>query len=440
MRKWKLGAISAVTMALFAPNVMAADLGGNCCGDLEERIAELEATTARKGNRKVSLSISGYVSHSVMFWDDGGASNMFIGDGGNVSSRFRLKGEAKINADMTAGFLYEFGAYNNLIGSMTQGAGGDDLGGTITLRDSTVWLRHKNLGMLKIGHGSTATDNLILIDLGGTSSIVTPDVGLFNGSFQTRVSSLTFNGTAIPGAAGQLSGITWNQFLNGGISFDTARRNHVMYETPTLAGFVLSAAVAENDFWDVALRWSGEFGGFRMAAGIGRSVDKEAPTFGPLLLAADKITQTMGSASVMHVASGLFLTGSAGLRETDWSFAFGPATITAKDASYWQLVGGWSKNVFGMGATTLYAEYLMAKDMIGYSLTGPGVSGNLESDARVWGIGMVQNIDAAAMELFLSYKRFEADANLNLTAGGTLNIDAQMHDFSAVIGGMKISF
>ena len=44
----------------------AADLGGNCCADLEERIAELEATTVRKGNRKVSLQISGYVSHHVM--------------------------------------------------------------------------------------------------------------------------------------------------------------------------------------------------------------------------------------------------------------------------------------------------------------------------------------------------------------------------------------
>ena len=29
----------------------AADLGGDCCADLEVRIAELEATTARKGNR-----------------------------------------------------------------------------------------------------------------------------------------------------------------------------------------------------------------------------------------------------------------------------------------------------------------------------------------------------------------------------------------------------
>jgi len=37
----------------------AADLGGDCCADLEERVAELEATIARKGNRKVSLTLSG---------------------------------------------------------------------------------------------------------------------------------------------------------------------------------------------------------------------------------------------------------------------------------------------------------------------------------------------------------------------------------------------
>lgn len=42
-------------------NSFAADLGGNCCADLEERIAELEATTARKGNRKVSLTSHGWV-------------------------------------------------------------------------------------------------------------------------------------------------------------------------------------------------------------------------------------------------------------------------------------------------------------------------------------------------------------------------------------------
>jgi hypothetical protein len=37
----------------------AADLGGDCCADLEERVAELEATRVRKGNKKVKLELYG---------------------------------------------------------------------------------------------------------------------------------------------------------------------------------------------------------------------------------------------------------------------------------------------------------------------------------------------------------------------------------------------
>ena len=38
--------------AMGASPAKAADLGGDCCADLEERVAELEATTVRKGNKK----------------------------------------------------------------------------------------------------------------------------------------------------------------------------------------------------------------------------------------------------------------------------------------------------------------------------------------------------------------------------------------------------
>ena len=74
MKKYSLGALVAAGLlvgGLSAGSASAADLGGNCCADLEERIAELEATTARKGNRKVSLTISGWVGEQVMWWDDG---------------------------------------------------------------------------------------------------------------------------------------------------------------------------------------------------------------------------------------------------------------------------------------------------------------------------------------------------------------------------------
>ena len=67
----------------------AADFGGECCADLEERIAELEATTARKGNRKVSLEVSGQVNEAIMFWDDGFESNAYVVGNDTGRSRFR---------------------------------------------------------------------------------------------------------------------------------------------------------------------------------------------------------------------------------------------------------------------------------------------------------------------------------------------------------------
>ena len=71
----------AAALGLFVgvSSSQAADLGGNCCADLEERIAELEATTARKGNRKMSLTISGQVHRAVIWYDDGHSNKTYYG-------------------------------------------------------------------------------------------------------------------------------------------------------------------------------------------------------------------------------------------------------------------------------------------------------------------------------------------------------------------------
>src|SRR5262252_1309634 len=87
------------------PSAKAADLGGDCCADLEERVAELEATTARKGNRKMSLTITGQVHRIIMWWDDGKSSRTYYGvDNTNSSSRFSLLGEAKVTPSVKMGF------------------------------------------------------------------------------------------------------------------------------------------------------------------------------------------------------------------------------------------------------------------------------------------------------------------------------------------------
>ena len=74
----------------------AADLGGDCCADLEERVAELEATTVRKGNKKVSVTLTGWVAEQVVYWDDGVEQNTYItGLGTAFASNFHITGEAR---------------------------------------------------------------------------------------------------------------------------------------------------------------------------------------------------------------------------------------------------------------------------------------------------------------------------------------------------------
>jgi hypothetical protein len=413
--------------------VKAADLGGNCCADLEERVAELEATTVRKGNRKMSVTLSGFVAHNVMWWDDGKQQDMYIGDGGNYFSRFRFVGSAKISPTVTAGFLYEFGVNQNAISSMNQLNGGDDLGGASAplIRDTTVWLQHSQLGKLKVGHGSTSTDNLVLIDLGGMAGAGTPDIALYIGGFLLRGSGA--------GANMGLASQNWGNAIRGHESWDTSRRNHILYETPTIAGFTLQAAVAEDNYWDVALRYAGEFGGFRVAFGIGYQEDSEfnSPSQGgfggpsPTCTArCDAKTQEVkGSASILHVPTGLFLTGAAGNREIDGGVV---SPYNGPDLQFWYLSGGIRKNFFGIGDSVLFGEYGEHKGGLAQATYFDATVGH-PSDSKVvnWGIGWNQYIDAAAMEVFLTYKHFEVDSAPDYIP---------LTDFSAVIAGARVNF
>jgi hypothetical protein len=100
--------VSAVGAVAFAQKpAKAADLGGDCCSDLEERIAELEATTVRKGNKKVSVTLYGKVNRAMLFWDDGHEQNAYSVDNSYESTRFGVKGSAKIGGNWSGGYRIE---------------------------------------------------------------------------------------------------------------------------------------------------------------------------------------------------------------------------------------------------------------------------------------------------------------------------------------------
>jgi hypothetical protein len=223
----------------------------------------------------------------------------------------------------------------------------------------------------------------------------------------------------------------------------------VLYETPSLAGFTLQAAVAEDNFWDVALRYAGEFNGIRIAAGIGYREDSEfnaanqfvgiAPNALCQNTCSRKESAWMGSASVLHVPTGLFLTGAWGKREREGGAddpAIGAWDNRNAEASFWWLAGGVTRNFFGIGATTFYGEYGEHDDALRFVFTDVTAS-----QVTNWGVGMVQNIDAAAMQIYAAYKHFEADFNRNLGTLAAPNIShVSFQDYQTVIVGTRINF
>ena len=146
--------------AFKATPARAADLGGDCCADLEERVAELEATTVRKGNKKVSVTLSGWVVKSFNWWDDGDLNSAFVGDKGyDLGSRFAITGSATIAPGWSAGFNLTMLATSDLFatsGTLANSTQFNDSGGTffdmqLNPLYSFIYIKSDKWGTLELG-------------------------------------------------------------------------------------------------------------------------------------------------------------------------------------------------------------------------------------------------------------------------------------------------
>jgi predicted porin len=406
-----LAATAGMLMGVYASApAHAADLAGGCCADLEERVAELEVTTARKGNRVVSLQIYGQVNKALLFWDDGEDSDAYVVDHDGSGTRIGFVGSAALRPGWKAGFLVELDVQDAASDKVDNGGSAaavfDDPADEILVRYSNVYIESERLGRVTLGQGSSATDGVNEVVLG--NSIRNSDLHVGN-NFFTRDSS------------GAVVGFSSLQLKELAANFDGGRDDVIRYDSPSIAGFIFSASWGDDDYSDVALRYKGEWNSVRVAAAVGYQWDNTgdaSTTVGSIL--NDDFTVLSGSISVMHIPTGLYAALAAGEKELD---------DLDRSASFWYVQLGIEKKFISYGSTTLYAEYGSYDDVAAISETGFASS---ETDR--WGVGIVQKFDSAALELYAQATFWDFEATT------TLGVEQELEGLSTIMLGSRLKF
>jgi hypothetical protein len=486
-----LTAAAGLAMSGWSLEAKAADLGGNCCADLEERIADLEATTARKGNRKVSLEISGSVNKAIMAWNDGKDSDAYVVDNYQQSSRLRFKGSASLVPGWKAGYYIEYelreagsqntsqfdsGAYGLDGGKDATGSG--YLNTALRLRQNNAFIESEKFGRVTLGLLSPAAKDIMNTNLGG--SIGQDPENNYLTSFYLRDNKATSNATVAASVSTQIPNSSKLQTKYLWNDMDSTRIDAIRYDTPAIYGFILSAAWGQNDFWDVALRYQKEWNSFRVAGGVGytwasgRISDNDiqngaketenvvsATTAGAGQYWAScnganyntclttKSQTIVGSASILHTPTGLYTSWAAGTRHLD---NVPTATINSalnKDAVYWFGQFGITKRFFEPGATTFFVDYGQYHNFAvgdNYGATTDALTGTnyvTGSDVDRWGVGAVQAFDSAAVELYTKYEHYSYSVNTSNTVTPT-SLGAvksrSPEDQDVVVSGMRMKF
>ncbi len=403
----------------------AADLGGDCCADLEERVAELEATTARKGNRKVSLTISGHVARDFGWYEDEyGGSEFYSQGNGTTGSRIQFAGSAALTSSWTAGYVLRL-RFDNDRDSTTLGRAGTSAGTSRANLDpkadkNFVYLKNDRLGTFAIGQAYAPTSGIPTISLGGF------------------------------GVAADAGGNDWNASSINGFSLEQdISHQAIAYISPTIRGFTFAIAWSDlniptsattatsddsaTDAIDMALRYANEFGPIRLAAGIGYTTVDNTDALGDS-------AAVMGSVALMHTPTGLNVNFAAGT-EIDGGLGIGNAGTAAynndtTDAQYWYIAGGINRDFTGLGNTSIYGEYGH------YDYDNAAL---VDDTVEMWGLGIVQHFDSAATELYLAYRHWDQDQSAAVLNGAACTTSSCAYygsdgDVDQIKAGMRIKF
>jgi hypothetical protein len=198
-------------------------------------------------------------------------------------------------------------------------------------------------------------------------------------------------------------GYCYSQARPWGGDCDGIVMNDVRYDSPVFGGFSWSASFGQDDDYEAALRYNRELGGFKIALGAGYSVNTDEIIQAFISRHKDSAFFQAGF-YVEHLATGLFLHGDYGAEDNHDTLIL--SGIAEPDSHQWYVKAGVRRKWTDLGATILYGEYTDYIDQIGPAALNAGVT---SSEFTRWGLGMAQEIDKAAMTLWLKYRQHDGE-------------------------------
>ena len=392
-RKYTCGATPLLPGALLAFATAASAQDG---------LPPIEHTFPNQG----TLTFYGQLNKGILSYDDGIDTESYgLIDNDNSNTRVGLKylqafGAWTFENVNEIGYAPYSSANANILNTSPNDADYEFTNANIRWLDFS--LANDRYGKVWLGQGGMATDGIQEIDLSGTDVIAYSSVADSAGGQIIRFSDpgLSFDES--------LSGVTiGDAFTN----YDGPRMVRVRYDTPAFNNVTFAAAygrdllsddadIRDQNTFDAALTYANQFGDVETAAGIGYYWQE------------DNRTSWGGSVSGLHQPTGVNLTLGFGTGSPD----DGP------DGNWWYGKLGLLRDYVSWGATAVSLDYYQGED---FFLSGDATSSSSDS----WGLALVQNIDRANTEIWLTVRSYDYADNV-----------ASYDDGQAVFGGARFRF
>ena len=379
------------TKGLLGTAAVAALAGVLAAPAVAQTAPSAAAKVVASGSDKVKMTLSGGVTRQMSVIDDGSESEVKHTDSDYAPSHFNIAGEGKINSEMKIGTMIQMGITPNNSSGTSQDATNTNSGaaGTHEARIVEIFFAHDKFGTVYMGKGSSGSD--------GSSEL---NLSILGVTQAPMANSLAFGG-ALFKAGNDADGRGLNAVTAAGVVGEfvgMGRLNRVRYDTPTFMGFQGRATHADQGDWDVSLWHQSAIAGFDIAAAVAYS---QAPN------SQDYLGQTDGSVSIMS-PWGIGVHGGFGYRDLQ-------AGVTAP--------GEDPATPFGWSAGVSYETKLieLGKSGIGYmyqSVSNNAVNGFAGADAASHQVAAVQQIDAAAADIYAAWTNYSLDTTEYFVAGG----------------------